>query len=332
MPAATETEPKRPIPVGSNPTNSRDFCNSFWGSGNRGPKTLFGRMELAQSTIKELQKFFNERSLIEANYAARLATLSSSSTLGRNETGALRDALEALRRETEKQGEYHSRLSFWIFTRCDFLAPLLQAKCIELQLGLQEDVEKKLKEKGAMERNLMIARGKYEADCTRFFSLIGQTQSIEEEEQERVRLMLCQARDTAEASQKELTLCTERLRNCLSEWEALWKNFCDRCEDLEEARLHVIKRMIWDNVNYFTAAGTGDCESWERIRANLDQLEPEEDLEAFVGICGTGNGIPDAPMFTPHNLNASNTSDAEETAACGPRNPAPHQATFNRVS
>ncbi|KAG6812225.1 hypothetical protein H0H92_003846 [Tricholoma furcatifolium] len=306
MPTAMEAEPKRPIPVGSNPTNSKDFCNSFWGPGNRGSKTLFGRMELAQKTIKELQKFFDE--------------------------SALRDALEGLRRETEKQAAHHSRLSLWIFTRCEFLVPLLQEKSVELQLGLQGEVEKKLRERGAMERDVIIAREKYEADCAQVFSLIGQTQSIEEEQKHVRFAVLCQARDTAEASQKELTHCTERLQNFLSEWEALWKNFCDRCEDLEEARLDVLKRMIWDNANDFTLAGMSDCESWERIRVSLEQLEPEGDLKAFIDICGTGNDIPDLPMFTLHDLNTPKASNTEEAPVYGPRILAPRQATFNRVS
>ncbi|KAG6812224.1 hypothetical protein H0H92_003845 [Tricholoma furcatifolium] len=344
MSTVTEDGLKKPIPVGSNPTNSRDFCNSFWGSGNRGPKTLFGRMELAQTTIKELQKFFNERSQLRCTPCYALEFKYSWSKRDRVRSisrlwkdmhwtkrmfiSALRDVLEALRRETEKQAAYHSHLSFWIFNRCNFLVPLLQAKYVELQLGLQREVEKKLKEKGEMEREVLIAREKYEADCTRVFSLIGQTQNTEEQKQEQTRLLLCQARDTAEASQKELGHCTERLRNCVSEWEVLWKNFCDRCEGLEERRLLVMKHMLWDNANDFSTAGVGDCDSWDRIRISLDQLEPEEDLKAFVDICGTGNNIPDPPTFTPHNLNAPNT---EEPPAKPLQIPALRQATFNRV-
>ncbi|KAG6807106.1 hypothetical protein H0H92_008789, partial [Tricholoma furcatifolium] len=262
MSTVTEAAPKEHITANSNPTNSKDFCNAFWGPGNRGPQTLIGRIKLAQATVKEVLQFFEDRSLIEANYAAQLAKLSNSSTLGRNETGILRDTLEALRRETEKQAAHHRHLSSSLFTRCRTrtLIPAFQANYVQLELGLQDQVEKKLKEKGIMEAEVVVAREKYDADCARVFALISQTQSSEEQGQEQARVALCQARDTAEASQTELSHCTERLCKCLSEWEVLWKNFCDRCEDLEEARLHVMKRVLWDNANDFSTAGVGDCD------------------------------------------------------------------------
>ncbi|KAG6805803.1 hypothetical protein H0H92_013929, partial [Tricholoma furcatifolium] len=71
--------------------------------------------------------------------------------------------------------------------------------------------------------------------------------------------------------------------------------------------------------------------TWECIRKSLEKLEPEEDLKAFVDICGTGNRIPDPPTFTPHDLSTSNTSDVEPPPYI-PRTSAGHQATFGRVS
>lgn len=40
---------------------SRDFCNSFWGTGDDGVNMLFSRMRGAIKTTDELRSFWNER-------------------------------------------------------------------------------------------------------------------------------------------------------------------------------------------------------------------------------------------------------------------------------
>ncbi|KAG6826969.1 hypothetical protein H0H92_013707 [Tricholoma furcatifolium] len=304
MSTGTESNPNAPITVGIKQT--KDFCNAFWGPGNRGSKILSGRMAVAQATIKELLQFINERSHIEANYAARLATLSNSSTLGRNETGELRDSLEALRRETEKQAVHHNLLSESTYSRSLMHLRPLYAQYTDLRLGLQDKVERKLKEKEAIEEEVVIARVEYDTDCALVFSLIEGTYAAQStEEQEQLIVELGRARDIARASQMKLAQCTEHLRNLLLEWEELWKTYCDACQGLEEERLERFKELLWDNANEFSTTAVKDDLAWECIRVSLEKVT-EEDLEAFVSICGTGSDMPDAPTFTSRDLDRDN--------------------------
>lgn len=47
-----------------NGRSSRDYCNSFWGTGDAGPNLMFARMRGASKTTDELRNFWNERCLI----------------------------------------------------------------------------------------------------------------------------------------------------------------------------------------------------------------------------------------------------------------------------
>ena len=44
-----------------NGSKSRDYCNSFWGTGDAGPNIMFARMRGASKTTDELRNYWNER-------------------------------------------------------------------------------------------------------------------------------------------------------------------------------------------------------------------------------------------------------------------------------
>ena len=87
-----------------NGSKSRDYCNSFWGSGDAGPNIMFTRMRGASKTTDELRNFWNERWVlvfffvfhpfltcsdrcnIEEEYASRLAKLAKA-PIGGDEIG-----------------------------------------------------------------------------------------------------------------------------------------------------------------------------------------------------------------------------------------------------
>ena len=87
-----------------NGSNSRDYCNSFWGAGDTGPNIMFTRMRGASKTTDELRNFWNERWAlsvffcffsfltcsyrcnIEEEYASRLAKLAKA-PIGGDEIG-----------------------------------------------------------------------------------------------------------------------------------------------------------------------------------------------------------------------------------------------------
>lgn len=97
--------PRQPDVDVFNGSRSRDYCNSFWGSGDAGPNIMFARMRGASKTTDELRNFWNERSVhmsasqflrsefffscrcnIEEEYASRLAKLAKA-PIGGDEIG-----------------------------------------------------------------------------------------------------------------------------------------------------------------------------------------------------------------------------------------------------
>jgi hypothetical protein len=69
-----------------NGSRSRDYCNSFWGKGDAGPNIMFARRRGASKTTDELRNFWNERCIIEEEYATRLAKLAKA-PIGGDEIG-----------------------------------------------------------------------------------------------------------------------------------------------------------------------------------------------------------------------------------------------------
>lgn len=96
-----------------------------------------------------------------------------------------------------------------------------------------------------------------------------------------------------------------------------------RCESL----------FIRFNISHPTTLPRQAC---EHIRTALDQLEPERDVENFVEEYGTGNAIPDPPIFIPYTDGPDASPSGGSSSSPPPRSavspPTTHLATFTRVS
>ncbi|RXW25571.1 hypothetical protein EST38_g257 [Candolleomyces aberdarensis] len=286
---------------GSDPFNgsqSRDFCNSFWGSGDDGPNILFKRMRNASKTTDELVNFWNERSIIEEEYALKLAKLAKA-PIGGEEIGELKTSLDTLRLETEKQAETHLELARQIRDELETPTAQFHAKQVAHRRNQQSALEKKHKNKQTQEAYVQKAREKYESDCERINSYTQQASYMAGKDLERTNMKLLRARQTVQANEKDLANFTRALFDLLPEWEAEWKNFCDSCQDLEEERLDFMKDILWAYANDISTICVADDQSCERVRTALDNLDPLTDMENFVNDYGTGNSIHQPAEFVP---------------------------------
>ncbi|KAF8885995.1 hypothetical protein BD779DRAFT_1625039 [Infundibulicybe gibba] len=279
---------------------SRDFCNSFWGIGDSGINILFTRMRGATKTTEELRNFWKERSIIEEEYANRLATLSKV-TLGWDEIGELRNSLDTLRLETEKQAASHLHLAAQIRSELEAQTGQLLNKQLFHRRTHQAPLEKKFKARQTQESHVVRAREKYENDCARIATYSQQCETIQGKELERIQLKIQHTRQTAQANEKDFADFARGLTDMLSGWEKEWKDFCDNCQDLEEERHEFLKDTLWFYANEVSTLCVSDDQSCERIRTVLDQLEPDRDVENFVHEYGTGSSIPDPPALAPYS-------------------------------
>ncbi|EAU91803.1 SH3 domain-containing protein [Coprinopsis cinerea okayama7 len=302
-----------------NGSQSRDYCNSFWGPGDDGPNILFTRMRGACKTTDELVNFWNERSLIEEEYALKLAKLAKV-PIGQEEIGELRTSLDTLRLETEKQAETHLELARQIRDELETPTAQFHAKQVSHRRNQQSNVEKKFKVKQTQEAYVLKAKEKYDADCVRINSYTQQASYMTGKDLDRINMKLQRARQTVQANEKDLAAFTKTLLDLLPEWEAEWKNFCDSCQDLEEERLDFMKDVLWAYANDISTVCVADDASCERIRTALDQLDPLTDVENFVNEYGTGNTIQQPTEFTPHSGGSQNPPSLAPTPKVRPAN------------
>ncbi|WWC69691.1 uncharacterized protein I206_103634 [Kwoniella pini CBS 10737] len=297
-----------------------DFCNSFWGQGDRGFEVIMARLRGAGRTVDELKGFWKERAAIEEDYAKRLNKLSKHA-IGKDEIGDLSDALQHLLTETASQGAYHASLGNEIRQTVENPTVELAARLSNLKKGLQASIEKGYRNKGLQEQHVHKARDRYEQDCLKLNSYTAQSSLTQGKELEKLQTKLDRVRQTIGANEQDFRQFVKVLEQTQARWESEWKGFCDHVQDLEEDRLALTKDLIWVYANAVSQVCVEDDSSCERIREKLEQFEPHNDMLNFVKGWGTGDMIPDPPRFINYNAGESY-----------PTQPAYHVSHFQRIS
>ncbi|KAK7057810.1 septation protein imp2 [Favolaschia claudopus] len=292
---------------------STDFCNAFWGLADGGVDVLFARMRGAARTMDELRNFWKERASIEEDYARRLTKLAKQ-TLGRDEIGELRNCLDTIRTETEKQGQFHLTLAQQVRGDLETQASSFYAKQQHHRKVYQASIEKEFKSKQTQEAYVTKAREKYENDCMRINSYTAQLGLVQGKDAERIHLKLDRAQQTVVTNERDFANFARALSETVAKWENDWRIFCDSCQDLEDDRIEFTKDNLWAYANAVSSVCVSDDESCEHMRLALEQMEPEKDMENFVRDYGTGSQVPDPPAFVNFSdPNAVPTSSSKQT-------------------
>ena len=126
---------------------TKRFSDAFWGFSDTGFELLMERMKAAKHTCVELHAILSSRYTtsppsygsadMEEEYAKRLLKLSRSSTLGKDEDGLLRGALDTMRAELEAHGKSRMALA-------EELRNTLE-KPMQVFLNKQRDVRKEVR-------------------------------------------------------------------------------------------------------------------------------------------------------------------------------------------
>ncbi|KAG6332130.1 hypothetical protein ID866_6960 [Astraeus odoratus] len=288
--------------VGANGVRSLDFCNAFWGVGDAGVDVLFARMRGAGRTMEELKNFWKERAAIEEDYSKRLAKLAKM-TVGKDEIGELRNSIDTLRLETDKQAGCHMQLAHQIRADLENQAAAFVAKQQHHKKMFQAAIEKEIRVKQTREQHASKAREKYESDCVRINSYTAQSTLVQGKDLEKIHLKLERAQQTVQVNENDYAQFTRVLQETMQKWEQDWKAFCDSCQDLEEERMEFVKDNMWAYANAVSTVCVSDDESCEKMRLALEQMEPDKEMENFVRDYSTGNSIPEPPPF----INYANT-------------------------
>ncbi|KAI6100590.1 hypothetical protein F5141DRAFT_1190326 [Pisolithus sp. B1] len=288
--------------VTSNGARSLDFCNAFWGLGDGGVDVLFARMRGASRTMEELKNFWKERAAIEEEYAKRLAKLAKM-PIGKDEIGELRNSIDTLRLETDKQAGGHMQLAQQLRTEIEGSVSAFAARQQQHKKVYQVAIEKEFRTKQTREQHASKAREKYESDCVRINSYTAQSTLVQGKDLEKIHMKLERAQQTVQVNENDYAQFTRVLQETVQKWEQDWKAFCDSCQDLEEERIEFMKDNLWSYANAVSTVCVSDDEACEKMRLALEQMEPDKEMDNFVRDYGTGSAIPEPPSF----INYTNT-------------------------
>ncbi|KIY52049.1 hypothetical protein FISHEDRAFT_36010 [Fistulina hepatica ATCC 64428] len=298
-------------PVFTDRDKGLSFCNTFWGIGDGGVDVLFARMRGAGRTMDELRNFWKERAIIEEDYARRLVKLSKQ-TLGRDEIGELRRSLDIVKAETERQGGFHMNLATTIHNDIEASAAEFYARQAHHKKVIQSRIEKQFKTKEAQEAYVKKAREKYEQDCMLINSYTAQSTLVQGRDLEKIHAKLERAQRTVHTNERDFANAAHQLQATVAQWEHDWKMFCDVCQDLEEERIDFMKDNMWAYANSVSTVCVSDDESCEKVRLGLEQMETDREMESFVLDYGTGNQIPDPPVFVNYTVPDAIPSSSSE--------------------
>jgi hypothetical protein len=177
----------------------------------------------------------------------------------------LRNSLDTLRLETDKQSSYHLTLAQSLRSDLEGSSAQFIARQAHHRKTFQAVIEKNFKAKQTQEQYVQKAREKYETDCVRINAYTAQATLLQGRELEKTQLKLERAKETVVANQRDFANFTKALADTTRQWEVDWKAFCDSCQDLEDDRMEFMKDNLWAYANAVSTV----CVSDDNVRLFL---------------------------------------------------------------
>jgi len=172
----------------------------------------------------------------------------------------LRNSIDTLRLETDKQAGFHSQLAQQIRTDLEGQVGAFVSKQQHHKKVYQAAIEKEFKVKQTREQHASKAREKYESDCLRINSYTAQSTLVQGKDLEKIHLKLERAQQTVQVNENDYAQFTRVLQETMQKWEQDWKAFCDTCQDLEEERMEFMKDNMWAYANAVSTVCVTDDE------------------------------------------------------------------------
>ena len=172
----------------------------------------------------------------------------------------IRNSIDTLRLETDKQAGFHSQLAQQIRTDLEGQVGAFVSKQQHHKKVYQAAIEKEFKVKQTRDQHASKAREKYESDCLRINSYTAQSTLVQGRDLEKIHLKLERAQQTVQVNENDYAQFTRVLQETLQKWEQDWKAFCDTCQDLEEERMEFMKDNLWAYANAVSTVCVSDDE------------------------------------------------------------------------
>ncbi|KAJ4293902.1 formin-binding protein [Collariella sp. IMI 366227] len=287
-----------PAALSDAPAVALSFANNFWGKDDAGVPPLLERMHYAKQTCDELRAFYSARASIEDEYARKLMSLSRKS-LGSQEMGTLRTALDTVRGEVESMAKQHQSVAAQMKSENEEPLAAFAGAMKERRKIVQNTVEKLLKTKVQQTQlvNKTQTRDRYEQECLKIKGYLAQGHMVMGQEERKNKAKLEKTQISLATSNSEYEAAVKALEETTARWNREWKAAADKFQDLEEERLDFTKSSLWTFANIASTVCVSDDSSCEKIRLSLEKMEVEKDITTFIKEKGTGQEIPDPPKY-----------------------------------
>lgn len=172
----------------------------------------------------------------------------------------LRNSIDTIRVETERQAGFHLNLSQQVRSELEMPTTAFHARQLQHKKIHQTAIEKEFKSKQTQESYVNKAREKYEQDCVRINSFTAQASLVQGKDLEKINLKLERTQQTVQTNEREFSSFAKALAETVQKWEQDWKSFCDSCQDMEENRMEFMKDNLWSYANAISTVCVSDDE------------------------------------------------------------------------
>ncbi|KAG0181994.1 hypothetical protein DFQ29_006253 [Apophysomyces sp. BC1021] len=266
---------------------NKPFADHFWESNDRnGIVMLVERMRDAKLLCEVLKQVYEARASLEEEYAKKLTKISETVKFPDSESGQLGASLECIRQQFRETADHHLQLSYGIKSQlANPLGDLLH-KQRRLRKELQNDVQVLYKSRQLQTYCVLLARDKYNAECTKANNLIQKSQAKERRSQYmRANSTIQNLNNAYQEAIKELEVVTEQ-------WNEQWPMACDQFELLEKERISFLKENLSQYANIFGECCESELQSMETTQLFIHDIDVIEELDIFVDKNGGGSVVP----------------------------------------
>ncbi|KAI9499677.1 hypothetical protein BDB00DRAFT_866537 [Zychaea mexicana] len=287
---------------------ARLFANNFWGKDDAGYNVLMHKMNMAKKTCEDLRALYSAKASLHEDFGKKLAK-QTKMELGREETGTLKILFASAQKEMEAAAQANIELAQKIRSELELSIENFILEQKDRRKLVQTNVDKAHRNKQLHAAHVAKAKEKYEAECAKQVSLESQltSTSVGYREADRLRQKLERSQNEIKTLEKEYKNACSKLADATATWNSEWKVACYRFQDMEEKRIEFLHHSLCIYVNILSTASGQDQESYERFWKALDQCNPKADIEQFIEERGTGNMIPEPPVYVDYNDDPAKT-------------------------
>ncbi|KAH8556316.1 hypothetical protein BGW37DRAFT_7751 [Umbelopsis sp. PMI_123] len=275
----------------------KSFANSFWGRDDVGYEVLTGKMSSGKKTCEELRAFYNLKATLHDDLGRKLLKHVRMG-IGKDETGTLRDLLEASRKEIELNAQANIDMATKIRNNLELPLENFMLEQKDKRKLVQTTVDKAHRNKQLHAAYVMKAKEKYDAECGKQANLESQLTSLSTRDADRLRQKVERCKVEVNTLDNEYQSACLKLTEATAIWNAEWKIACDRYQEMEEMRIEFLRESFITYVNIVSGLSGDERESLERITRCVERTNITQDIDTFIDEQGTGPMIPEPPVYT----------------------------------